>query len=155
MTFKQASFLAAWIALRIFSIIYDCVKTSVLFINDVATALFDLMLHVGVYRCKVSVVMFDLEDHHEADGVLWVRREKNGTVLTPLPFRLPNRWVVRRNTQLTRWLDMEIRSIAILDSLQPHRIVWKPSDREMAGWIKASAEAVEQYTRRALELEMM
>lgn len=153
MTFKQTTFLITWVAIRVLSITYDAAKTAVLFVNDVATALFDLMLHISIYQAKVSVVMFDLEDHHEADGVLWVRRENNGAIMTPLPFRLPNRWVVRRNAQLTRWLDMEIRSIAILNSLQPHRIVWKPSSREMAGWIKTSAEAVELHNQRTLELD--
>lgn len=154
MTVKQFNFFVVFVARYIAAQVYRQILAAVEFARDASTAAFDYMLHITVYRRRLIALNYYLgEDFHEADGILWARNADNGFLLTPIPFRIDNRWLARVNSKgLSNKLKFMITSVALDAAINPGRIAWNPPKDKMASIME---ESLKKIFERTVEMQAL
>lgn len=127
MTMRQWWFLVRFLVKTLAHKTARLLKRWMAFLHDKAIALTDLVAHWTVFKGSLlGIDLFNVNEI-EADGVIWLRDYNEQQRLTPMAFRLRNRWIVRRCPHMGLALQFKVFSEVSQLGYRPARMLWKPA----------------------------
>lgn len=145
---RQITFAAGFIIEYVLRFIARRITATIIRVNEFSLYCSGYLLHRCIFQSKLGHLEFDPEDpRYPADGILWVRHAAHGNNLLPRPFRVQNRWIVRKQTKLSPSLEFNIRAAALNLEMSPVYVEWKPDLKDANSRIIDAWERIEQHLK--------
>lgn len=145
---RQITFAVGFIIEYVLRFIARRITAAIIRVNEFSLYCSGYLLHRCVFQSKLGQLEFDPEDpRYPADGILWVRQPEHGNNLLPCPFRVQNRWIVRKQTKLSPSLEFNIRSVALNLEMNPVYVEWKPDFKDANSRIFDAWEQIERHLK--------
>lgn len=83
----------------------------------------EYIAHITLHQRRIGLLQREFDAKLLPDGILWVRNYEEGAKLTPFPFRISNRWMLRKFHGSSPGLQLRIMAQAHDEDLRPARVV--------------------------------